>query len=171
MTRGFAALTFVTAGLYAALAWVSVTGLLPAAGDLAPFDMRLTGYSVEDARAYLEALSTAGRDLYLGTVRQLDTAFPVVFGAWLAALVWRTARGMMTWSRLVLTLPAWGYAVMDLCENALVADLLRAGAEGFDPQIAVLASEFTVTKYALLVLSALVPVGLWLRGVMRKTGV
>ena len=132
------------------LLWLDGGRLRAEAGGLSPLDMRATGYTPEQAAEFVAALSPTGRALYLTDIRWADTALPLLLGLWFTLMLLRLSRGLFSWSRMVLLLPAWGYAVMDLCENALLRDLVRAGAGGFDPAIATLASQFTVTKFVLL---------------------
>ena len=168
MIRPFALLTALTLALYLALVWLTVTRLMPESGGLMPLDGRLLGYTPVDVLAFLDALSDEGRAVYLGPVRSVDTAFPLALGLWIAALIWRRTRGLFAWSRIVMMLPAGGYTLMDLCENALVADLLRAGAGGLDVGTARLASEFTITKYAMLGIALGVIVAVLLGGRRRR---
>jgi hypothetical protein len=51
---------------------------------------------------------------------------------------------------------------MDLCENALIQELLRAEMADFSQETAHLASQFTTTKFVLLSVS--VALVLWLVG-------
>lgn len=158
MRRAYLILTAVTALLYLALAWFVITRLMPGAGGLMPFDGRFLGYTAAEASVYQGALGDAARAAYLGPVRWLDTVFPVALAGWLAFGTWLLTPTLFQWSRLVLTVPAWGYCVMDLCENALVAEVLRA-APDVPLRSVQLASRFTATKYQLLLAAALVLLG------------
>ena len=153
----------LTAALYAALGYVTFGRLKPAAEGLMPLDFRIGGYSPAQVHDYLDALSAAGRSDYLGPMRVFDTLFPPMLALFLCLSLMALTRGWFMWSRVVLLVPIGGYMVMDFCENALVADLLRAGTEGFDPTLAGLASQFTVTKWVLLVASVTLVAGVWLR--------
>ncbi len=114
------------------------------AGGLPPFDLRPLGYSPDEVRAFLRALTAEGMAAYLGPVRITDTVFPVLFTVTLCLPL----RG---W---VPTLPALGYGGFDLAENLMVARLLRAGPDG--PEGAMrLASGLTVVKFAALVLAVI----------------
>src|SRR5215468_12076153 len=64
------------------------------AGGLAPFDLRPFGYTPEEARKLLHALSGIGRAYYADVQLQLDTAFPAVYALSRALLLfWVTAPG------------------------------------------------------------------------------
>ncbi len=150
-------LAVLTAALYGGLAWVWFAELVPAAGGLTPFDGRLSGYTAEEGDAFLQALTPTGREVYLGTVRSLDTLFPICLAATLAAPILYLGKGV--W-RVLAFLPL-GYMAVDLMENAQVARLLQADvttAEMFDA-----ASRLTVTKYALLVASMIALVAVFMR--------
>ncbi len=121
-----------------------------AAGGLTPFDLRATGYGLDDARAFLTALTPEGRDVYLGPVRINDTIFPILFTATLILPVRRWARGWWV--------PALAYGVLDLAENWAVARMLVAGP-GVEAGPVALASALTMAKFAAV--AAAVVIGLW----------
>jgi hypothetical protein len=128
---------------YVALIAVGQIMVTVEAAGLAPFDLRIGGYTEADAAIYLAALSEAGRAAYLGPVRVLDTIFPVLFALFLALLsraVW--ARGGWV---LAASLPAL-YLLFDLWENARVAAMVAEG----DPSLAGVASALTQAKFAAL---------------------
>ncbi len=140
----FLALAAVVLALWALMVTVTGPAITKAAGGLPPFDLRITGYDLAEAQAFLTRISAPGRDLYLEAQMRLDTLFPVLLGLFL------------TWSFVVLypRLPAIALAVaamagagMDLLENARIATLLQA------PEVTVAmvaaASQATVTKWAL----------------------
>lgn len=161
MTRAGPLFAALSASLLGIMAWLSWTVLTPQTGGLAPFDTRVLGYTLADAQDYLIHLGDAGRAVYLVEMRLLDTAFPMAFACLMGWLAMQLAEWVHPWSRLMLVLPAAGYALMDLCENALVANLLRAGAEGIDGDMVSLASEFTVTKWVLLFITWALLAVLW----------
>ena len=167
MSRWIIPLAALTLSLYAVMAWEVFAILKPAAQGLTPFDMRPLGYTVADVQEYLSRLNDRGRAVYLVEMRLLDSVFPPALALLMGAVLWHLARPWHLWSRMLLLMPIAGYLVMDLCENALVAELLRAGAAAFDHKTAVLASEFTITKWALIVVSVILLVGF---GVRRLRG-
>ncbi|MBL4626763.1 MAG: hypothetical protein JKY00_01760 [Roseicyclus sp.] len=145
--RGFAILT---AALYGSLAWFWFTQLVPGADGLIPFDGRLMGYSVAEARAFLDALTEPARVTYLGVVRILDTVFPICLAALLAWPLWRLPSGTL---RVLGIIPV-AYLAADLTENTLVAGMLRS-QELVAPDVIELASQITVAKYAFLITSVI----------------
>lgn len=150
------ALAAATAAAYAALIWIGVTRLMPEAGGQPPFDLRVTGYDVAEARAYLEALTDAGRRLWTGPIRWLDTVFPLLTGALVAALIWRLGR---PWLAPV----PFAYTAADLWENARVREMIAAGPEGVTPDMVEGASAVTQGKFALLAMSVALLWAVWRR--------
>jgi hypothetical protein len=114
---------------------------------LAPFDLRVTGYGLEDAKTYLAALTPAGTALYLGTIRFLDTVFPVTCTLALGIAIWHRGRGLAVWLRGGLSLLAPLYGALDLLENAATAGLLRAGPEAVTAADVARASMLTQAKF------------------------
>lgn len=141
----------VAAGSYAVILWHLFTGLLPESGGLLPFDARVLGYSVADAREYLAELSARGREIALGPVRRADTIFPAALGVTLLALSLRQGPGRLAWLGAALALV---YAGVDLAENAAVARLISGPVEA-DALTVSGASLLTVGKFAALGLSLL----------------
>ena len=105
----------------AVLSYWALPQVQAAAGGLEPFDLRWSGYDLTAARAFLTALSAAGRALYLGPVRLIDTAFPIL----LTLTLCLPLRGRPP----VWFLPALACGLLDLAENMTVARLLQIGPE------------------------------------------
>lgn len=125
-----------------------------AAGGLLPFDLRVLGYGIEDARQFLTALTPEGRDIYLGSVRVNDTVFPILFTLTLCLPI---RQWFWLW-----TLPALAYGLLDLAENLVVATLLRTGPEVGSGPVA-LASALTQAKFAAVVVAVGIALwGMWL---------
>lgn len=170
MRRAFALLVAATATLYAALLWQSIGVLIPAADGALPFDMRMFGYTPAAALTYVDALPEATRLRYLGPVRLLDTGFPVALGLMGGAVIWWGAAGWHVWSKVVMMVIPGAYVLMDLAENALVAQMLRGGVAGFDTEVATLASGFTVTKFVLVAATGLAALAFAVRRGLRRRG-
>ena len=66
-------LPLLTAAVYAWLALWLGGQLAEQSGGLMPFDLRLQGYDLAEARAYLRALTPEGFVLYLGPIRPFPT--------------------------------------------------------------------------------------------------
>lgn len=155
--------TFAVLGL-AGQIWVYHLVLDPLATGVWPLDTRWQGYGPEHVRELLRSEALPGLQASLMKLRFLDTVFPLALGAFLAGLAWQGAAGLHPWSRMTTVLPAAGYVLMDLSENALLRDVLRAGPEGASYETMVLASQFTITKFVLLLSAAALIVGLMVKG-------
>jgi hypothetical protein len=109
------------------------------AGGLAPFDLRPFGYTPEEARALLYALSEIGRAYYADVQLQLDTVFPALYAfsrglllLWLTAPGRTAARPLPLVARLVLLLLPLATASFDYLENEGIAAMLAAGPQVSD---------------------------------------
>ncbi|WP_373050882.1 hypothetical protein [Thalassovita aquimarina] len=143
-------LTLLVAALFAAMLVLGRQHLFAGPEALPPFDARVAGYTLEEARAYLVELTADQMAFYAGPMRWMDTAFPLLLGLW----GWVSLRGLG--SRFALIAPV--YTVADLFENALVGQMLKQGAEGLSPGYVDWASTATIVKFALLAL-ALIALG------------
>lgn len=118
-----------------------------ATGGLPVFDLRLGGYTLEEARAFLAALTPEAAQIYLGPVGWLDTLFPGLFAATLyCALVVLLRPRLGGNARFVAALAAVP-AIFDWLENAAVAAMVKAGPDGVTEQMAASASRWTVLKW------------------------
>jgi hypothetical protein len=122
-----------------------VTPALRAAGGM-PFDLRMLGYGLNDALAYVAQLSPDGMAIYLGPYRIADTLFPLALMPTL--LLPLRGRGQFWF------LPALAYGMADLFENISVAKILRAGAE-MQASDVMLASTLTQGKFLALSIAVL----------------
>lgn len=156
------------------LAW-TLPAISAAAGGLAPFDMRPSGYSFDTAKAFLAALSPAGRNLYLNVQHRLDTAYPALLAATLFFAIWALAPerwGPLRWAIALVAIPG---AAFDYLENAAVAVMLAAGADALTPDMVATASGWTVAKstatsIAMTVLLALLAARGWRWLAARRRG-
>lgn len=142
----FWALLLAALGLYVAMSAWTIPAITRAAGGLAPFDTRLLGYSVDEARAFLVALSDEGRRIYLGVQHRMDNAFPALYGGLLSVSIWRLSGSVTPILRAVLSafpLIAMGF---DYLENARVRALLLADPETVPPEAIVAANSATLGK-------------------------
>ena len=149
------------------LAW-SLPAVSAAAGGLAPFDMRLGGYSFPDAQRFLAALDGEGLWLYQNVQHLLDLFYPP-----LASLTLFCATGALLPARLggwrwviaAVALPTWA---VDYLENAIVGEMLRLGAAAITPALVEQASSWTVLKSQLTTISmSIVLLLLMVRGGQR----
>ena len=130
--RLFWLLVGVTLAVYGAIVLWSLPHVASAAGGLAPFDMRVTGYSFADALQFVTALTPEGRDFYLNVQQRLDLFYPALESLtlfWsLAALLPRC----WTFWRFAIAAAALPIAVFDYLENHAVAAMLIRRAGGID---------------------------------------
>ena len=112
------------------------------AGGLEPFDLRPFGYTPEEARALLHALSSIGRAYYADVQLQLDTAYPALYALSRALLLfWVTAPGRTAErpfplaARLALLALPLATAWFDYFENEGIAAMLAAGPQASDELI------------------------------------
>ena len=133
------------------------------------FDSRFTGYEAGPAREYLTWIAQSPDALaaYLGPFRQLDTLFPILLTVALCGALWLHTDGSHPVRRLLLIGAPGAYLLMDMMENARVAEMLQTGVEVAD-QVIGQASTFTVMKWTLLIVSLLVVTNEWWRA--RKKG-
>lgn len=143
-------LPLLTALVYGYLAIWLGGQLSDQTGGLMPFDLRLTGYDLAEARAYLRAITPDGVALYLGPVAWADTLFPPLLGL---CLVWwmRPHAGIFG---MVCVMAAMSYVALDWAENWAVARLLQAGPDWVSPADVQRASALTMGKFAAVALSA-----------------
>lgn len=159
MTRArlaFLVLALFTAAEYGVLVGWGGSTLSAASGGLVVFDLRVTGYSPDEARVFLAALSPEGRQFYLGPVRVLDTVFPIAYTLCLCIAIWYRSLGLPHWLRAALTGLGVGYGALDLTENVYLAKILRAGPEALDEKLVHLASALTIGKFIIAALGLIV---------------
>lgn len=142
-------LPLVTAAVYAWLALYLGGQLRAQAGGAPPFDLRVFGYSFNEARAYLQALSPAGYALYQGPSAWADTVFPPLLGLTLAWWMrpYAGAFGM------VCVMAAMSYVALDWGENHFVQRMLTAGPDLLAYADVQRASVMTKGKFAALTLT------------------
>jgi len=137
-----------TLGVYATMLTWTLPAISAAASGLTPFDMRPLGYSFDEAKAFLAALSPDGRALYLNVQQRLDIAYPALLAATLFFAIWALAPakwGPLRWAVALIAFPG---AAFDYLENAAVAVMLAAGPKALTPEMAAAASNWTVGKSA-----------------------
>lgn len=124
-----------TLGVYLIMIFWSLPKVSVAAGGLPVFDMRPGGYSYEDARAFLAALSEDGKRFYLNVQHRLDTAYPALLTVTLAWSILRVTPAGWGKARHFLALAAIPGMVFDYLENTDVARMLALGPEGITPEL------------------------------------
>lgn len=144
MKRAFWLVFLAMAAVYATMLLWTLPTISAAAGGLAPFDMRPLGYSFEQARAFLAALTEEGRKLYLDVQHRLDLVYPLLLAATLVlGCLLLTSSMPLRW--LVIA-PALLGMVFDYLENAAVADMLTAGHQQLTAELVAEASRWTLLK-------------------------
>lgn len=138
----------VTLAVYGVMVFWSIPVLSRDADGLAVFDLRPGGYSFEEARAFLAALSPEGVGFYTSVQHRLDAAYPVLLAITLGWSILRlTPRTWGLW-RYVLAATAVPGMVFDHLENASVSAMLALGAEGITPSLVDAASFNSQAKAA-----------------------
>ena len=122
-TMLFFSLFSITALIYGAMALWTLPAITAAADGMAPFDLRLFGYSYTEAHAFLSALSPEGRDIYLGPQQFLDRIFPGAMALTLCLIFNRLQAGPGALFGAGLALMG---AIADYFENMAIARLLIA---------------------------------------------
>jgi len=146
MSRGFWILMAVTLVVYGVIMLWSLSIVSEEAGGLVPFDLRPGGYSLEEAQAFLAALSPEGLAQYEGPQRWLDMVYPALLAATLGWVAWRLSKGLPEWVGLVLMLLIGVGMSFDYLENLHVARMLGAGAEAVPAALVEAASRASVNK-------------------------
>jgi|LGVE01.1.fsa_nt_gb hypothetical protein len=121
--------------------------ILDEAAGLAPFDTRSKGYSLVDAQEYMRALSLTGVETYIGPQRWIDTVYLSSFAIFLMIGIYQS---MWFWPkviRILASLVPLVYGVLDLLENAAVAQMLKGSVDGLTIENVEIASGWTVWKF------------------------
>jgi len=143
---GFWILFAVTLAVYLTMILWSLRRIAADADGLAPLDLRPGGYDLEDATAFLTALSDEGRAFYLGTQHALDAVYPALLALTLASAIFLLAPKRLGWVRHVLPLAALPLMIFDYLENAAVTALLKTPVDALTPELVETASRWSVLK-------------------------
>jgi hypothetical protein len=141
----FWALLASTLALYSVIVFWSLPQISLEADGITPFDMRPRGYDLEEARAFLLALSDTGRHFYLGTQHLLDWIYPALLGTTFAFGFSLLFRRPVLWLLFLLSTSVVGF---DWLENLAVSNLLRADPLMLDTDSVAIASRWSVLKSA-----------------------
>jgi hypothetical protein len=142
----------VSIALWAFMVFWTLAYLRQISGGLEPFDLRPFGYTFEEARAFLFAISDIGRNYYLDVQLQVDTVYPFVYALSRGLLLlWVTQAGRTSERPLpfaaraaLLILPV-ATAGFDYAENQGIETMLTAGAR-LTPEMVASASFWTQAK-------------------------
>lgn len=174
MSKGWRIYSVVVAATvtnYLAMVLWSLPLVSEMAGGDTPFDMRPGGYSFDDARMFLTAISDTGRDFYLNTQQLLDLFYPTLFAITVAIPLAHLVPRYWGWTLAVVAIAA---GVFDHLENSAVAVMLRVEPDALTEALVSTASNWTLAKSILTTIASvalLVVLGMkgivWLR--TRKT--
>ncbi|HQF30060.1 MAG TPA: hypothetical protein PLJ34_01325 [Hyphomicrobiales bacterium] len=143
------------------------------AGGLEPLELRLGGYTADEARAFLVALGAEGRAFYRGVQLVVDAIFPLIYASTLSLIAFLLTIGRLTCRRIPARLCQWGPVViafaamlLDYRENFLVIEMLDMAPEAVGDDLAGMASLMTQLKASLLAVLLVVLGVLGLRAAM-----
>ena len=105
--------------------------------------MRLGGYSFDDARVFLTAITDTGRDFYLNTQQLLDLLYPTLFAITVSIPLAHLLPRYWGWALAVVAIAA---GVLDHLENSAVAAMLRVEPDALTEIMVSTASNWTVAK-------------------------
>jgi hypothetical protein len=168
VSRSYWALLAVTVGVYCTMVLWTLPAIQIEAGGLRPFDMRPLGYTFDEAKAFLVALSDDGRAIYGGPQSILDALYPPLLFATLGIAIWHVSGDIRKPTRIGMIAVAAIGMIADGLENVAVRDMLVAGGEGVTPELVARASFFTVTKSAATTVAAVALVILLVRKARAK---
>ncbi|MFK7860909.1 MAG: hypothetical protein AB8B64_18975 [Granulosicoccus sp.] len=113
------------------------------AGGSVPFDMRPGGYSLDDARAFLTAITDEGRDFYLNTQQYLDWFYPTLMAITIAIPLACLVPRYWGWALAALAIAA---GALDHLENSAVAVMLRVEPDALTEAMVSTASNWSLAK-------------------------
>jgi hypothetical protein len=113
------------------------------AGGGAPFDMRLGGYSYDDALVFVTAITDTGRDFYLNTQQRLDLFYPALFAATVAIALVHLLPRYWGWASAAIAIAAGGF---DYLENSAVAAMLSVEPDALTQAMVSTANNWTLAK-------------------------
>jgi hypothetical protein len=143
----FWTLFIVTMGVYATMLTWSLPTIAGASDGLSPFDMRPSGYDLQEAKALLTAMPIDVQTFYRDVqVNLLDMIYPALLSLTLfLAIALMTPSGFGRW-RWVAGLIAVPIAIFDYLENASIRAMLAAGHDSLTTEMVATASQQTVVK-------------------------
>lgn len=150
----FWSLAALMAADYVYLVFFIEPALAAEAGGLVLFDLRPGGYSPAEALAYLEALSTAGRNLYLNRWFPADMLFLLLLSLFFFFALRHLNRAQPAFIQMLGRVLTIGYAAFDIVENRRVRAMILEGALMLDEQQALIAN--TMTRFKFILFFALV---------------
>jgi hypothetical protein len=138
----------LTLGVYMTMLLWSLPTIAAQAGGLMPFDVRPTGYTSSEARAFLAALSPDGFSLYRDVQLKLDLFYPGLLAATLGMALFRLSPPAWGPWRTALAAVAVPVALFDYLENTAIAAMISLGSEAVSDELIASASRWTILKSA-----------------------
>lgn len=157
-----------TLGVYATMLVWSIPKISAEANGLPVFDLRPGGYSFEEARTFLAALSAEGRQFYTNVQHRLDTAYPALLAVTLAWSILRLSPagwGVFRWLLAASAIPGM---IFDYRENFDVARMLGAGPDGITPAMVQAASFHSQAKATMTTVSMTILLVLFALWALRR---
>ncbi len=112
-----------------------------------PFDLRMGGYSAQEARSYITSLGADGVAFYIGPVMWLDTFFPAMFALVIGIAMWtllaKRGRILQVGSALITV----AYTVFDYLENATLYKVMSMDLGSVPDHLIESASRWTILKF------------------------
>ncbi len=164
----FRVLMLAVVALYGVMALWSFPLIAANADGLEGFDLRFLGYSAEEGRAFLSALSETGRAHYLGIQHQIDLVYPAVLSLFLIIGMLRFGSRLPVILKLLLVLVPLAAGVADYVENGLVAAMLTTPVAEVTDAMITQASLVTMAKSGLYAASLVLMVLLGLIFAIRR---
>lgn len=143
MQRAFWAVFVAAAVVFVVMVTWSLPFVSTSAGGLTPFDMRPMGYTPDEARAFLAALSAEGRTFYLNVQLRLDLLYPALLGVMM--ILGFQLLYQKPWSTVFGAVALISVAA-DYLENYLVSVMLHTPAAQVEDNLISLASFWTISK-------------------------
>jgi hypothetical protein len=134
--------------IYGVMVMITLPRIAAEAGGLLPFDLRPLGYSVDEAKAFLAALSQTGKDIYQSIQHRLDIVYPLLLTVTLFLAIVLTAPPSWPRARWIAAAVALPSLFFDWLENAAVRRMLEATPDTLPAELAETASRWTVLKSA-----------------------
>ena len=136
-------LVAATATNYLTMVLWSLPMVSEMAGGGVPFDMRLGGYTFNEAREFLTVITDAGRDFYLNTQQLLDLFYPTLFAITVAIPLAHLVPRYWGWALAAIAIAA---GALDHLENSAVAVMLRVEPDALTEVMVSTASNWSLAK-------------------------
>lgn len=130
-----------------------VPPMMADSGGLRPLDVMLTGYSFDEAIAFLAATKESGGNAFADFHATHDMFFPALYGVTMALAIWSLDYGWSKTVRIILSSVPLAATVIDYVENARIIELLKMETAGISVTMVEICSQLTTTKYLLVAIS------------------